>query len=98
MGGGGSHRSPSRQGVHVRALSPDEYAHLRGDHRPGCGDGMMASTIEGARLFVLSEALRVRGCVIRVDYPDGSYGYNRTALGVLALRVSRPEMAFQVPT
>ena len=78
----------------MRALTKDEHAMLRGDFR---GITFDDDESEGARLSEVSEALILRGCLVRFDSGDGCWGHNITDLGRLALRVSRPEMATGLP-
>ena len=78
----------------VRALTHVEYAMLRGDH---VGIDFDADEAEGARLDGVCQALILRGCIIRYSTGDNFWGHSITPLGRLALRVSRPEMAFTVP-
>lgn len=82
----------------MKALSPEQYAHLRGDDNAANRGPIERDDGAREKLFELSESLRLRGCTVRTNYPDGSFGYSRTPLGELALRVARPEMAFTVPT
>jgi len=79
----------------MRALTQDEYAVL--NHAP--------TGIEyqpGDSVLVVAERLIKRGCMAAVAYPSaadpGRVGYVVTDLGRLALRVSRPEMAYKVST
>ncbi len=77
----------------MRALDQEEYDHLRGTMR---GVTIAADDPDRERHMAIDERLRLRGCAVRHDYPDGSFGYSKTPLGRLALRVSRPEMAFTI--
>lgn len=73
----------------MRALTQDEYA-LLGSTILGSDD----RTVDGARRVQIADALTLRGCYRRTIEADGTH-YRITDLGRLALRVSRPEMAFQ---
>ena len=79
----------------MRALSVDEYAVLS-HKRTG------ATYRDGDPVLTVADRLIKRGCMVAVACPTdvnpGRIGYCVTPLGRLALRVSRPEMAYQVPT
>ena len=77
----------------MKALSPDEYDMLRQPFN---------TRIHGAdfaKAVATCDRLVKRGCyTLNVVKVDGAtcYSYTKTPLGHLALRVSRPEMAFTI--
>jgi hypothetical protein len=77
----------------VRALSDAQFAMLRGDH---IGIDYDSAEGEGVSLDEVAHQLIARGCLVRYQCAPGFWGHAITELGRLALRVSRPEMAFRV--
>lgn len=74
----------------MRALTQEEYGILSGKRV------IEYDSPDRAHLLAISERLRIRGCMVRSYYANGAIAYNKTPLGELALRVSRPEMAFTI--
>jgi hypothetical protein len=78
----------------VRALSPEQHAALSALAGP---DDLPDFPYETTPLEVIYYQLAERGCA-RITSLDGDWWlWEATPLGLLALRVARPEMSFALP-